>query len=219
MFLFDIELLVQIDDEKTKETTSREYEVDHYGNLIRENKGIYGPSAILVNFLMEFPERPEILIFTFTILKRLWNALPSYRPNLEGPLQSNLQNILRIFLIAGEQQVRVHDLNSVHQLLQQDLAQSIKLKLTAKYYEALKVYQFGQNFVNYLLKVAHKLAAAQSLLEKLKQSPQLAFYLDTQSLKLIEEANPSSPMSSSGVCIQATPYHRLNLQIGVPKQI
>ena len=40
-----------------------EYIVNFHGEVLETTKGMYGPIAIIINFLMQFPDRVDVLGF------------------------------------------------------------------------------------------------------------------------------------------------------------
>ena len=49
----------------------------------------------MINFFMQFQDRPDMLSFVLQIFKRLYNSFPIFRKNLEDPIVSCLSSIVR----------------------------------------------------------------------------------------------------------------------------
>jgi hypothetical protein len=93
---------------------------------------MYAPIATIMNFLMQFTERSDILSFVLQTFKRLYNSFPIFRKNLEDPLISCFVGILKNY--KREQQIAIND-----------------NKVTEKLTEAKNLYIQTQIFVNFLL--------------------------------------------------------------------
>ena len=85
-----------MDDNYENEPERLEYVVNFYGEMLEMTKGLYGPIAIVINFLMQFPDRVDVVGFNLQIFRRLYNSFPSFRKNIEDPLISCLFNVLKI---------------------------------------------------------------------------------------------------------------------------
>jgi hypothetical protein len=79
-------------DEKT---VQQEYIVDFQNEILENTNGMYAPIAIIMNFLMQFTDRSDILAFVLQTFKRLYNSFPIFRKNLEDPLISCFISILK----------------------------------------------------------------------------------------------------------------------------
>ena len=79
-------------DEKT---LKQEFVVDFQSEILENTNGMYAPIATIMNFLMQFTERTDILVFILQTFKRLYNSFPIFRKNLEDPLISCFVSILK----------------------------------------------------------------------------------------------------------------------------
>ena len=61
--IFDTQLFVQLDEEDAddSERYTQEFEVEVYGNILTETQGLYPVCATIINFFMQFNERPDVL--------------------------------------------------------------------------------------------------------------------------------------------------------------
>lgn len=88
--------------------------------------------ATIMNFLMQFTDRSDIIGFVLQTFKRLYNSFPIFRKNLEDPLISCFVGILKNY--KREQQIAINE-----------------NKVTEKLTEAKNLYIQSQIFVNFLM--------------------------------------------------------------------
>lgn len=85
----------------------QEYVVDFHNEILENTNGMYAPIATIMNFLMQYTDRADILGFVLLTFKKLYNSFPIFRKNLEDPLISCFVGILKIY--KREQQIAVNE--------------------------------------------------------------------------------------------------------------
>ena len=88
-----------MDDEEDvdSEKYTQEFEVEVLGDILAETQGLYPVCATIINFLMQFHDRPDVLGYVLQIFKRLFNTFPAFRKNLEDPIIALLMNVVKAF--------------------------------------------------------------------------------------------------------------------------
>lgn len=61
---------------------------------MKKNEQIYKVVALIINSMLLFPESKEIMNCALLTLERLYDTFESFRPNLEEPILSVMQNII-----------------------------------------------------------------------------------------------------------------------------
>lgn len=95
--IFDAHIVVQTKVGDTDALANTEYTVQLQSDILEGAQGLYSPLATVINFLMNFRERPDIMGFVLQILKRMFNTFPTFRKNLEEPVSISFWFILKLY--------------------------------------------------------------------------------------------------------------------------